>query len=137
MILLDTHVWLWWVGDRSRLSDHSFQVLEATPPDEIALSLFSGWEIAKLVDRGRMGFDRPVEDWMTSALEISGTSLLGLTLEILVEATRLPQPFHRDPADQIIVATSRVLGLPLLTQDRQILAYEHVEHAKLQELESD
>ncbi len=56
----------------------------------------------------------------------SGINLIGLTPEIVVESTRLPGSFHRDPADQMIVATARVLGIPLLTNDSMIRAYPGV-----------
>jgi len=54
--------------------------------------------------------------------------LIELTPRIAVESTQLPAPFHRDPADQIIVATARVYGCPLVTLDGKILSYPHVQH---------
>jgi PIN domain nuclease of toxin-antitoxin system len=48
---------------------------------------------------------------------------------ILLESTRLPEAFHPDPADRIIVATARSYGATLLTQDRKILDYPHVRTA--------
>lgn len=58
---------------------------------------------------------------------LSTVQLLNLTPEIAIEATQLPQPFHRDPADQIIVATARIHGCQLLTLDGKIRNYPHVE----------
>lgn len=55
-----------------------------------------------------------------------GVQLLDLTVPILVESTQLPGAFHRDPADQMIVATARVCGAPLLTVDSKIVNYPHV-----------
>ena len=55
-----------------------------------------------------------------------GIQLLPLTAPIAAESTELPGSFHKDPADQIIVATARVLGVPLITADGQILKYPHV-----------
>jgi PIN domain nuclease of toxin-antitoxin system len=49
-----------------------------------------------------------------------------LTPQIAVDSAHLPPPFHRDPADQVIVATARVLGCPLVTLDGRIRAYPHV-----------
>jgi PIN domain nuclease of toxin-antitoxin system len=63
------------------------------------------------------------------ALAYPGVQLVGLTPAIVVDSTRLPAPFHRDPADQLIVATSRVLDIPLFTRDARLLQYEHVENA--------
>jgi PIN domain nuclease of toxin-antitoxin system len=56
-----------------------------------------------------------------------GVQLLGLTLPIVVESTRLPGNFHRYPADQLFVATARLHGAPMATADRKILAYQGVE----------
>lgn len=76
-----------------------------------------------------MKLDRPVTEWLDLALLQPGLELLPLTPAIAVESTRLPQPFHRDPADQIVVATARHHGIPLLTYDGKILEYPHVQLA--------
>lgn len=83
--------------------------------------------MAKLVERGRLELPYSLEEWFELALSYPGVSLLELTPEIAIESTRLPGQFHRDPADQIIVATARVYGCPLVTSDGQILEYAHVE----------
>jgi PIN domain nuclease of toxin-antitoxin system len=92
----------------------------------IGISVISCWEIAKLVELDRVTFTRPVGEWLDLALAYPGVQLLALTTRITVESTQLPGPFHRDPADQIIVATARVLSCPLLTLDTRILSYPHV-----------
>lgn len=60
------------------------------------------------------------------ALSYPGVRLLELTPEIAVESTQLPDKFHRDPADQIIVATARLHNCSLLTSDGKLLDYPHV-----------
>ena len=75
---------------------------------------------------GRLVLSVPVDEWIEQALAYPGVRLLNLTPQIAVESTRLPGDFHRDPADQIIVATVRVLNVPLVTADERILAYPHV-----------
>jgi PIN domain nuclease of toxin-antitoxin system len=67
-----------------------------------------------------------VNDWLETALAYPGVQLLNLTLPIMIEATQLTN-FHRDPADQIIVATARINRCPLLTADAKILAYPDVQ----------
>ncbi|MEX0783681.1 MAG: type II toxin-antitoxin system VapC family toxin [Dehalococcoidia bacterium] len=131
MILLDTHIWRWWVNNDPRLSAQNRSLLMATSPGEAAISMITAWEIGKLVERGRIGLDRSVDEWLRDAIGRSGVATIDLSLEVLVASTQLPAPMHRDPADQIIVATSRVVDIPLVTQDRQLLAYEHVIHAAL------
>jgi PIN domain nuclease of toxin-antitoxin system len=66
-----------------------------------------------------------LEEWFRSALAYPGIQLLDLTLPIAIESTRLTG-FHKDPADQIIVATAKVLGIPILTADEKILNYPNV-----------
>lgn len=126
MILLDTHIWVWWVGESDQLTDEQLEIIRANEADKIAISVISCWEIAKLVERGRLELRLPVENWIEQALSHPALVLLELTPKIAVESTRLPGEFHRDPADQIIVATSRVYDLPLLTADFKILNYAHV-----------
>ena len=60
------------------------------------------------------------------ALAYPGVQLLPLTPEIAIESTRLPGPFHKDPAGRILVATARVLNLPVVTEDQKILSYPHI-----------
>lgn len=92
----------------------------------IGISLICCWEVAKLVEVGRLSLSQPVSQWIEAALTAPGTRLLDFTLPIAIESTQLPQPFHRDPADQILVATARVLDIPILTADDKILKYPHV-----------
>jgi len=89
----------------------------------------SCWEIAKLVEKGRLTLAMPVGQWIDQALGYPGIRLLPLDPKIAVASTQLPQPFHNDPADQIIAATARELDCPLATDDGRILAYSHVKLA--------
>ena len=84
--------------------------------------------VAKLVERGRLTLPCPVFEWLQQALAYPGVRLIELSPRICAESTQLPGSFHRDPADQIIVATARVLDMPLITRDEKILAYPHVKH---------
>jgi len=83
--------------------------------------------VAKAVENGRLKLPLPVAEWLNTALSYPGMRLLELTPEIAVESTQLPGAFHRDPADQIIVATARVYNCPLVTIDAKILAYPYVQ----------
>lgn len=126
MILLDTHIWLWWASRDSRLTPERLKAIEAHTESGVGVSIISCWEVAQKVQTGKLVLDRPVEEWFDLGLTYPGVRLLGLTPAIVLESTRLPGTFHRDPADQIIVATARVLGVPLLTADERILQYPHV-----------
>jgi len=126
VILLDTHIWVWWVHDDTRLPDPYRAYLQASEPQGLGVSIISCWEIAKLVQYGRLVLPHPVAEWLDQALAYPRMHLLDLTPRIVVESTQLPGAFHRDPADQLIVATARVYNLPLTTLDDRIRAYSHV-----------
>lgn len=126
MIVLDTHVWVWWVHDGERLTQAQRDAVVANETDLIGVSAISCWEVAKLVESGRLELPCALDEWFNQALSYPGVQLLALTPEIAIESTRLPGEFHRDPADQMIVATARVYGCPLLTSDEKITNYSHV-----------
>ncbi len=126
MILLDTQMWLWWVINSPRLKPRDRELIETHISDGLGVSEISAWEIAKKHSLGKLGLAQPIDEWLVIAMAYPGIQLLPLTLNILLEATRLPGGFRSDPGDEIIAATSGVLGLPLLTADEKLLNYEHV-----------
>lgn len=93
------------------------------------MSIISCWEVAKLVENRKLTLPDPVDEWLASALSYPGVQLLDLTIPIIIDSTKLVG-FHRDPSDQIIVATARIYGCPLLTADTKILAYSGVQTLK-------
>jgi PIN domain nuclease of toxin-antitoxin system len=126
-IVLDTHAWAWWVTDDPRLSRKAAHIIrEAVRGTGVWLSMISVWEIAKKVERKQLVLDRPFREWIDQALSVPGLSLLELTPAILMDSCELPQPFHGDPADQIIVASARRHGATLVTKDGSLRRYEHV-----------
>jgi PIN domain nuclease of toxin-antitoxin system len=127
VIVLDTHIWVWWVDGNNRLTPTQADIIKANEQEVIGVSAISCWEIAKLVEHEQLAWQCSPEDWFKQALSYPGILLLELTPEIALESTRLPGEFHRDPADQIIVATARVRGCPLVTSDEKILRYPHVQ----------
>jgi PIN domain nuclease of toxin-antitoxin system len=125
---LDTHSWIWWVTEDRRLSPKaSGAIQEALRGDGVSLSMISIWELAKKVEKRQVVLDRPLREWMDQALAVSGLILVELTPTILMDSCELPQPFHGDPADQIIVASARHLRARLVTKDRSLRRYEHVQ----------
>lgn len=127
MIVLDTHVWVWWVSGIDRLSDAQRGALAGGENDGIGVSAISCWEVAKLVELDRLELDRSVDEWLDLALNYPGVRLIGLSPTIAVVSTSLPGEFHRDPADQIIVATAMANDCPLASSDKRIIDYVHVE----------
>jgi PIN domain nuclease of toxin-antitoxin system len=126
MIILDTHIWVWWVHGDEHLTKTQCEAITANESDLIGISVISCWEVAKLVEYDRLQLPCPLEEWFDQALRYPGVQLLALTPEIAIESTRLPGEFHRDPVDQMIVATARLYGCELVTSDDKILRYPHV-----------
>jgi len=108
------------LGD-SRLSKVKRDLLDSLPPeDRPILCDISLWEFAMLVDLGRVEIEVEVDDWLAIAASSATVCLQSITPGIVAEMNRLPASFHRDPADRLIVATSRFLKTPLATDDRKI-----------------
>ncbi len=123
--VLDTHVWIWLMeGLKPELSEATVRVIEeAGSRSELALAAISVWELGMLEAHGRITLSRSIDEWVRAALTAPGLRLVDLTPEVAVESTRLPGDPHGDPADRMIIATTRVLGGTLVTCDEQILAY--------------
>lgn len=128
MIVLDTHVLIWWVsGATDQLSPAAQQAIEQEMVDgKIAVSSISAWELAMLVAKGRLALSMDVSEWLTCVGQIESVSFIPVDNIIAVKSTELPGEFHKDPADRIIVATARKVAAPLVTADEKILAYPHV-----------
>lgn len=124
-LLLDTHVWIWLsIEHNTSLSRRAKKAIDSASQKWI--SAISCWELAKLAEKKRIGFSIPTLTWIRRSLNEYEIRIADLSPEIAVESTLL-RGFHKDPADQIIVATSRILGLSLLTSDEQILRFPDVD----------
>lgn len=130
MVILDTHIWIWWLHEPNKLSHRQIDEIKKNEEDIIGISSISCWEIAKLVEYKRLALPLPIDDWFEHAFIYPGSQIINLTPDIAIESTRLPGDFHRDPADQIIVATARVYGCPVITADWKILKYPFVNSIK-------
>lgn len=129
MIILDTHIWIWWVDNNSRLTPQHRQWIQQYQSQGLGVSIISCWEVAKLVEYNRLVLSFSVREWLEAALAYPGVQLINFQIPIVIEATQLVG-FHRDPADQIIVATARICRCPLLTADAKILNYPDVQTLK-------
>ena len=119
--LLDTHILLWWHGDRDRLSRDQRDIIEAAGANSpLEVSDISLWEVAMLHGLGRIRLNIPLREWLDKAVAPPLVRRHGISPAIAANLASLPDTFHRDPADRILVATARVLGATLLTRDRRI-----------------
>ena len=120
--VLDTHAWIWWMDHDPRLGRRELDALDRLPvEDRPYLSAISLWEAATLVELKRLTFGVPLKEWLALAAHPKAIRLVPITPDIAAQTAALPASFHRDPADRLIVATCRILGLPLLTRDRLIM----------------
>ena len=125
--LLDTHTWIWWNMNPKKLSQRVKALIgKAEMYDEILLSAISPWEFSKLLEKKKVGISCDPEDWINTALDMPKLRLVPLSPVLSYRSTVLPQTFHNDPADQIIVATAREENATVLTKDEKILSYENV-----------
>lgn len=119
--LLDTHVLIWWLQDPALLSPAQKRVVDGVGAESpLRVSDISLWEIATLHSLGRIRLAIPVREWLEKAVAPPLVRRHGISPAIATEVARLPDSFHRDPADRILVATARTLGATLLTHDRRI-----------------
>ncbi len=127
VIVLDTHVLIWWVTGDAALSKKAQAAIDHELEDgRIVLSAISAWEIAMLADRQRLVLSMEVQSWLAAVAQIESVSFAPVDVEIATKSVQLPGEFHQDPADRIIVATARKLAVPLVTKDDKIRAYAHV-----------
>jgi PIN domain nuclease of toxin-antitoxin system len=119
--LLDTHAWLWWMDRSAQLGSQTLSALDALDAENRPyLSDISLWEVAMLVDLGRIELSVPLEEWLNTAAHPRCVRLVPISPAVAAAAEGLPATFHRDPADRLIVATCRAMGVPIVTYDQRI-----------------
>lgn len=128
LIVLDTHVLVWWVSGGRALSRAAARRIEkhATVEGGILVSSISAWEIAMLVSGNRLILSMDVDAWLAEIARIPAVAFVPVDNAIAVKSASLPGQFHKDPADRMIVALARHLSLELITADEKILHYAHV-----------
>ena len=127
MIVIDTHVLVWWLTRATGLSRKAERTLTAhSDPGQIAVSAISLLEIATAVRRGRLQFSMPLEQWMADMNSLPEIRVEPVSSDIAVLAGGLAEPMHGDPADRLIVATTCTLDVPLVTGDKKIQEYRGI-----------
>ncbi len=128
MIVLDTHILVWWCDGDDKLSVKAKKRIDAAleSEEEILISSISAWEVSMLVSKNRLTLTMDVDTWLQTVNEIDKVRFVPVDNKIAIESTRLPDEFHKDPADRMIVALARTLSATLITADEKILNYPHV-----------
>jgi PIN domain nuclease of toxin-antitoxin system len=123
-LLLDTHIWLWWVNQDNQLSARHRAVISEA--ENVFVSAVSCWEVVMLHQRQRIELTKPLNDWFQLALEKSAIVVLPVTEAIAVNAAQLAF-YHRDPADRFIIATALINDCQLMSFDEKFLFYPELE----------
>ena len=119
-LLLDTHIWIWSVAEKSRLRPRVLKALE-NPANELWLSPISVWEFLILVEKGRLILKGDAKVWIDKALSAAPFQEASLTTEVVLATREIRLP-HRDPADAFLAATAKVFDLTLVTADAHLIA---------------
>jgi PIN domain nuclease of toxin-antitoxin system len=121
-LLLDTHIVLWLDSGDDRLRPSTRTLIEGCwrSGGTIFISAVTAWEIALLVDVGRIDLDVPAEAWVMRFLERPGIEPVPLGHRAACRSYQLHHLEHRDPADRLLVATAIELACPLVTYDERI-----------------
>jgi len=127
VIVLDTHALVFWVSDPNKLSSKARSTInQAFKKKTVYVSAISVWEIAMLVTKERLMLTMDVESWLEKVENLPGIQFVPVDTAIARKSVMLPDTLHSDPADRIIIATSRQLGATLITSDQKIRSYKHV-----------
>lgn len=121
-MVLDTHVWLWWVSNPERLSETSREAMEqaVNRGQPLYVSTISTREVALLVKKERLRLSLPVAEWVRRSQALSILEFVPVTNSIALASVDLEM--HSDPADRIIVSTALQLGQTLVTKDDKLQA---------------
>lgn len=123
MVVLDTHAWIWWTDDPTRLSPPARETIGGS--DSIGVAAISAWEVAMLALGERLALDREIGRWVRQALAQPGIVALPLMPSVAVAAALLEaEGFTGDPADRLIYATARDAGARLVTKDSRLREFD-------------
>ncbi len=124
-VLLDTCAVIWAVSEPESLSQVARDVLSAGDTS-VFVSPITCAELACLQERNRIAINGHWRTWFNRCLSLNNWQVLDITVSVVQEAYSLPETFHRDPADRLLVGTARLHDLVFVTADTRILTYPHV-----------
>jgi PIN domain nuclease of toxin-antitoxin system len=129
VIVLDTHIWFWWVTEEfDRFPFHWREIIETA--GQVGVSAISCYEIALAHQRGRLELPCAAHQWLQNALEPAGIMLFPLAPAIASRAIEL-SPVHKDPFDRLIIATALDYGAKLASVDGVLARYSELDDCLL------
>jgi PIN domain nuclease of toxin-antitoxin system len=123
--LLDTHVWVWSQECPDKLGKCTREILE-NPQSKLLVLTISTLEMARLVSIGHLKLNGSLKHWINTSLEFLLADSVDVSHDVARRAYELKEPFHKDPADRLLVSTALCRQCCLITADEKILAYSHV-----------
>jgi PIN domain nuclease of toxin-antitoxin system len=128
VIVLDTHVLVWWLADSQKLSPAARRIIkDAAADSEVAISAISVFEISTLIRRGRLQLAIDPDQWFAALCTLPELAIEPVSAEIAWIAGTFDPALPGDPADRIITATAGSLGARLITADEKLRATAPVE----------
>jgi PIN domain nuclease of toxin-antitoxin system len=123
-VLLDTHALIWYASGSDKLSTSAKEAIDEA--EIVRVSAISAWEVGMLVQKGRLKLTYDIDTWIQLTYNLPKLLWTNINPMIAILSTRLPGNFHGDPADRMITATAISFGDHLITADRNIRDYNHV-----------
>ncbi len=120
-LLIDTHVFLWWIAGDPKLSEKAGNIITETD-NRLFLSAASGWEIAIKAKLGKLHIDGDVTTFIIEQMRLNSIEQLPVMISHALHVSTLGA-LHRDPFDRLLVAQAQLERMPILTADRHITAY--------------
>lgn len=122
MVILDTHIWLWWLLGDGALKSFERKALDGlAEKGEISISWVTIWETEMLDRKERIALEPNIFDWMEIAISPEVSKVIPVNTAVVLGQRKLPKSFHSDPADRLITSTSMLTEYPLATHDQRIL----------------
>jgi len=134
-LVLDTHILLWSLITPEKLSQNlKHKISIAQQDSSLIISSISLWEIAMLASKKRINIYEPIDAFLQSITDINGLKVVDISAQVTAQSVLLMDDFHGDPADRIIVATTRINSATLVTKDQKILDWAKLGHIKFLEI---
>ncbi len=120
-VLLDTHIFLWWISDNPRLGKETRKIV-SNIDNQLFLSAASGWEIAIKAGLGKLEVADDICSFMFEQMRLNAITELPVLMNHTLHVATLPY-LHRDPFDRLLIAQAQLERIPILTGDKQFRAY--------------
>ena len=131
-IVLDTHILIWSLIEPNKLSSSVKEIITAAQnSDNLYIATITLWEIAMLIQKQRISVFKRTSDFLNSITNLDGLSLIQVNANIAAESVALPGTFIGDPADCLIISSTREIGATLITKDQKILEWANLGYLKV------